>query len=58
MEDENCHLARWPFGIVEEVHRVKDNKIRVVKVKLQEGHKTHYPLIGIQAQDILLSYYY
>jgi len=37
LKGENCHPARWPLGKVEEVRKGKDNRVRVVKIKLQDG---------------------
>ncbi|KAH8342587.1 hypothetical protein KR084_004884, partial [Drosophila pseudotakahashii] len=59
LKDENCHPARWPMGKVEEVHKGKDDKVRVVKVKTQEASFTRpitkiCPLIGVkQAEDVM-----
>jgi len=59
LKHENCHPTRWPMGKVEEVHKGKDDKVRVVKVKTKEASFTRpitkiFPLIGVKkAEDVM-----
>nr|XP_041631965.1 uncharacterized protein LOC121502439 [Drosophila kikkawai]XP_041631966.1 uncharacterized protein LOC121502439 [Drosophila kikkawai] len=56
LKDENCHPARWPMAKVEEIHKGRDDKVRVVKVKTSEASLTRpitkiCPLVGVQQAE-------
>ncbi|XP_044571170.1 uncharacterized protein LOC123257198 [Drosophila ananassae] len=56
LKDDSCHPARWPLAKVEEVHKGKDEKVRVVKLRVQENVVTRplnkiCPLAGVNDLD-------
>jgi len=53
---DTCHPSRWPLGKIKEVHKGNDEKVRVVKVKMQDAYVSRpitkvCPLVGIKAVE-------